>query len=48
MQQGSMSNTIEIQILTDHNYVGFVNEDREQRLIEEYGADLQINLRDGR
>ena len=48
MQQGSMNNTIGIQILTDYNYVGFVNEDSEQRLIEDYGANMHINLRDGR
>lgn len=48
MQQGSINNTIGIQTFTDYNYVGFVNEDSEQRLIEEYGADLEINLRDGR
>ena len=48
MQQGTMNNTIGIPILTDYNYVGFVNEDSEQRLIEEYGANMHINLRDGR
>ena len=43
-----MNNATGIQNLTDYNYVGFVNEDSEQRLIEEHGTNLQIDLRDGR
>ena len=38
MQQGSLNNTIGIQILTDHNYISLVNENNEQRFIEEKGA----------
>ena len=48
MQQGSLNNTIGIQILTDHNYVCFVNENNEQRFIEENGANKSVMLRDGR
>ena len=48
MQQGSLNNTIGIQILTDHNYVSFVNENNEQRFIEEKGANKSVMLRDGR